>query len=528
VTLGLRPANVAALAKVRELARVGVPERLDTGAGKTVGDAGTDRVEALVRAERVRALFDRNPVAQATVLLNSAIVVVVLWGHAAPGRLFAWAGALWLVAACRLALGAAFRRSAPSPGEAGRWARWFTAGAAVNGATWGVVPLLVGDGLPLAHVIFLAFVLGGMAAGAALSNASRQSAFLAFTVPALLPILVLLLSGGDRLRIGMGILLAIFGAAVSAISRSGGRALAEAVRLRFTNAELARGLAALNSELEARVVERTAELDAARSREREAERQLGNAARLATLGTLAAGVAHEINNPLTYLRSNLSYVRGELDRLGADPTLQGALDEALADAGEGVERVRGIVLHLMTLARFEAPEAQPVDLPATLDLCVDMVRREIQPRARLHREYDRIPRVMGDRTRLVQVFLNLLLNASQAVPEGDPARHEVRIATRLEPDGARVVVEVSDTGCGIPEASLERIWDPFFTTKPVDQGIGLGLSICRSLVGELGGRIAVRSREGAGSTFTVWLKAAEPQGNRDDARFAPGEERSPR
>jgi two-component system NtrC family sensor kinase len=281
------------------------------------------------------------------------------------------------------------------------------------------------------------------------------------------------------------------------------------VRLRFTNAELARGLLALNSELEARVAERTAQLWAAGAREREAERQLANAARLATLGTLAAGVAHEINNPLTYLKSNLSFVREELDRLCADPAIRGPLYEALADAGDGVERVRGIVRHLMSLSRIETPgEAHPVDLHAALNLCADMVRREIQSRARFHRDYGEIPPVLGDQTRLVQVFLNLLLNAAQAVPAGDPARHEVRIATRPDPGGARVMVEVSDTGCGIPAANLERIWDPFFTTKPAEQGLGFGLYICRNLVGALGGRIAVRSEQGKGSTFTVWLKAA--------------------
>ncbi len=508
MTLAWRPASVVALA------RSALPERPDPGEARTTADADIDRVEELVHAERVRALFDRNAIAQATVLLNSAIVVVVLWGHAPPARLLAWAGGLWLVAAIRLAVGADFRRSAPAPDEVGRWARWLTAGAALNGVIWGAAPLLIVDGAPLAHLIFLAFVLGGMAAGAALSNASRQSAFLAFTVPALLPIIVLLLSGGDRLRIGAGVLVAIFGVAVSAISRSGGRALAEAVRLRFTNAELARGLAELNSELEARVAERSAQLEAARAREREAERQLASAARLAMLGTLAAGVAHEINNPLTYLKSNVSFVRQELGRLGADPAVQGALVEALADAGEGVERVRAIVGHLMALSWIETPgEAQPVDLHAAIDLCVDMVRPEIRPRALLHREYGEIPPVLGDRSRLVQVFLNLLRNAAQAIPEGDPARHEVRITTRLDPDGARVVVEVADTGCGISEANLERIWDPFFTTKPVDQGVGLGLSICQRLVIGLGGSIAVRSREGAGTTFTVWLEAAgEPQG----------------
>jgi signal transduction histidine kinase len=478
-------------------------------------------VDALVRTESVRALFDRNAIAQATVFLNSAIVVVVLWGHAAPERLLAWAGVLWLVAAGRLALGAAFHRSTPPPDEADRWALWFTVGAAVNGVIWGAAPLLVGAGLPLAHLIFLAFVLGGMASGAALSNASRQEAFLAFAVPALLPILLLLLSGGDRLRVGMGVLLAIFGLAVSAISRSGGRALEEAARLRFANAELASGLAALNSELEVRVAERTAQLAAAAARELETERQVASAARLAMLGTLAGGVAHEINNPLTYLRSNLGYVRVELARLVGEPSAREALDEALGDAAEGVERVRGIVAHLMALSRVERPgEAHTVDLHAALDLCADMVRPEAQPKARLRRDYGTIPPVLGGRTRLVQVFLNLLLNAVHAVPEGDPVRHEVRITTRFEPDEARVVVEVSDTGCGIPEASLPRIWEPFFTTKPVDQGIGLGLSICRSLLGALGGRIAVRSREGAGSTFTVWLRAAgglEPQAKAESA-----------
>jgi signal transduction histidine kinase len=485
------------------------------------GGADTVRVDALVRAERVRALFDRNSVAQATVFLNSAIVVVVLWGHAAPGRLLSWAGAVWLVGAVRLALAGAYRRSTQAPEEGERWARWFTAGAALNGVIWGSIPLLVGGGLPLAHFVFLVFVLGGMASGAALSNASRQEAFLAFTVPALLPILVLLLSGGDRLRVGMGILVAIFGMAVSAISRSGGRALEEAARLRFANAELASGLAALNSELEARVAERTAQLEAASAREREAERQIASAARLAVLGTLAGGVAHEINNPLTYLRSNLGYVRDELARLVGEPAARSALDEALADAAEGVERVRAIVGHLMALSRVERPgEATTVDLHAALDLCADMVRPEIQPKARLRRAYGPVPPVLGSRTRLVQVFLNLLLNAVHAVPEGDPARHEVRLTTRFDPDEARVVVEVSDTGCGIPEASLQRIWEPFFTTKPVDQGIGLGLSICRSLLGALGGRIAVRSQEGAGSTFTVWLRVAgvaEPQARVESA-----------
>jgi signal transduction histidine kinase len=305
-------------------------------------------VEVLVRSERARALFDRNAIAQATVVLNSAIVVVVLWGHAPAERLVAWAAALWLVVAARLALGVAFRRSGPPPGEAGRWAFRFTAGAAVNGVLWGVAPLLVGGGIDLAHLIFLAFVLGGMAAGGALSNASRQAAFLAFLVPAFLPILVLLFTGGDRLRVGMGVLLAVFGAAVTAISRSGGRALAEAVRLRFANVELARGLAELNADLERRVAERSAQLEAAVAREREAERQRASTARLAVIGTLAAGVAHEINSPAAALGANVRYL---LEVLRAGEPVPPEAIASLADTSELNERIASYVRRLAEVSR---------------------------------------------------------------------------------------------------------------------------------------------------------------------------------
>ncbi len=474
-------------------------------------DSGLARIESLVRAERVRALYDRNAVAQATVLLNSAVVVVVFWGHSTPNRLLSWLAMLWLVAVARLAAGARYRRSERGPAEAIHWGRIFTVGAAVNGIGWGVAPLLFREGAPLTHLLFLAFVLGGMTAGGALSNASHQPAFLAFTVPAVLPMTGLLASAGGRLQLGMAIMLAVFGVAVSAISRSGGKALAEAARLRFRNAHLAERLSTFAAELEQRVLDRTSQLEASVSREREAERQLANSARLASLGTLAAGVAHEVSNPLTYVRSNLNFVREELARESPDPEARAAMLDALADAATGVERASSIVRHLNDASRLELRAgAEQVDLHAALDFCIGIVSREIQSRATLVREYGDVPAVMGGHMHLVQVFMNLLLNASEAISEGNAAAHSIRVSTRREPGSAEVIVEVTDTGRGIPDSSLDRIWEPFFTTKPLGYGSGLGLSICRNIVAGFGGRIAVRSRQGAGSTFTVWLKAATP------------------
>jgi signal transduction histidine kinase len=186
--------------------------------------------------------------------------------------------------------------------------------------------------------------------------------------------------------------------------------------------------------------------------------------------------------------------------------------EALADAADGVERVGGIVRHLTDLSRVDSGvEVAPVDLHAVLDACAAMTRGQLERRATLVREFGEVPEVLGERSQLIQVFLNLLLNAAQAIPEGNPSGHTVRLATR--PDGeVGVVVEVVDSGCGIPAAVLDRIWDPFFTTKPLGEGTGLGLTICRKIVARLGGRVSVRSREGAGSTFGVWLKAAPAAG----------------
>jgi len=246
--------------------------------------------------------------------------------------------------------------------------------------------------------------------------------------------------------------------------------------------------------------------------ERRAMRErLAMADRLASVGTLAAGVAHEINNPLTYVIANLEFLARQLaglrDAGGEAGRLAASSLEALEEAREGAGRVRAIARDLRIFSRGDEEAMGAVDVRQVLESALAMAANEIRHRARVETEWGAVPPVRGSAGRLGQVFLNLVVNAAQAVPVGDARRHRIRIATRRE--GDRVVAEVSDTGEGIPPEHLHRIFDPFFTTKPVGVGTGLGLSISHSIVASLGGEIAVRSEPGRGSTFEVRLPVAK-------------------
>jgi PAS domain S-box-containing protein len=224
--------------------------------------------------------------------------------------------------------------------------------------------------------------------------------------------------------------------------------------------------------------------------------------RLTSLGTLAAGVAHEINNPLAFVLSNVAFAREHL----ADAELRGDVEEALAQSEAGAARVRDIVRDLRAFARPPEGPRAPVDPRGPLRTALAMARNEIRHRARLVLDLADVPPVDGEEHRLAQVFLNLLINAAQAIPEGRAADHEIAVRTRLRE--GRVEVDISDTGSGIAPEVRPRVFEPFFTTKPVGSGTGLGLSICHGIVTSLGGTIDVASAPGRGTTFTVALPAA--------------------
>lgn len=271
----------------------------------------------------------------------------------------------------------------------------------------------------------------------------------------------------------------------------------------MTKSKLARLLPAIEREMR----------EAALRRERrKMQEQLVMSDRLASMGMLAAGVAHEINNPLAAVIANLDLAAQTIAetaaRLGIAEQLREVREE-LRDARDAAGRIGHIVRDLKIFSRPNTDEARReiVDVQRVMDSTLRMAWNEIRHRARLVKSYGEVPRVEANESRLGQVFLNLVVNAAQAIREGRAQSNEIRIATCTGAQG-QAVIEVSDTGPGMPPEILAKIFTPFFTTKPAGLGTGLGLSICQRIVTELGGSIDVESEVGKGATFRVSLPGA--------------------
>jgi hemerythrin-like metal-binding protein len=296
-----------------------------------------------------------------------------------------------------------------------------------------------------------------------------------------------------------------------------------------------RQLAETNQQLEARVEARTAELREALSRMERTQGQLLQSEKMAAIGQLAAGVAHEINNPVGFVNSNIGtlkkYVGQLVDAIGALTPLLDAVDAAhparqraadalrradieflradiadlIDESAHGLERVKKIVQDLKDFSHVDQAEWQDADLNECLEATLNVARNEIKYKATVEKQFGDLPPVRCVASEINQVFMNILVNSAQAI-EGMGV---IRIATGAA--GDRVWVEIEDNGKGIPPDVLGRIFEPFFTTKPVGKGTGLGLSISWDIVVKKhGGEITVRSQPGLGTCFRIELPKLPP------------------
>jgi signal transduction histidine kinase len=240
--------------------------------------------------------------------------------------------------------------------------------------------------------------------------------------------------------------------------------------------------------------------------------QLAQTERLAALGTLAAGLAHEINNPLTYVLLQLAQATRLLSTLMSDEDRAriGQLEGLVRGSMEGAERIRGIMTGIRAFSRSDDISMKPVDVRVPLDAALKLVMNEIRYRARLVKNYTDPPLVMANEGRLGQAFLNLIINAVQAISEGNAQEHEIRVSVGSDEAGD-LVVELADTGEGIPPHLLGRIFEPYFSTKPIGQGTGLGLSISHTIINSFHGQITAVSEVGRGTTFRIVLPAIPPE-----------------
>ena len=433
---------------------------------------------AAVKAEQIRGLY-RSPVAMYINLVNAPIVTAVLWHERSSARLAVWLAIFLIVVPLRLWLRRRFLGSPRSPGEVDRWATLYVAGIGLTGCLWGALAATVyGSPSPDAQA-FVAFVLGGMCAGAVASSSVYPPALAAFILPAVLPPSAVLLAQGTVMTAAMGALGLIFCAALTLMGRHFGRSFAEGFRLQLENAALIADLVGARDAAEAASL--------AKSR-------------------FLANMSHELRTPLNAIIGFSEMMREQL----RGPV--GAYRDYVAHIHDSGTHLLSLINGILDLSKAQAGRLElvedSVDLGALLGSCLDLVRPQAA-RAKIELARladDGLPIVVADEGKLRQIVLNLLSNAVKFTPAGGV----VRIGAGLDPDGD-LLVSVEDTGIGMAPDDIPKAMQPFQQLESALNrkfaGTGLGLPLARELTELHGGTLALVSEPGRGTTALVRLPA---------------------
>jgi signal transduction histidine kinase/CheY-like chemotaxis protein len=469
----------------------------------TVAQHPPQATDAAVHAEQIRTLYSQSLAILIVNPLNAAIVAAVLWPWADPGLLTGWVAAMMAVTVVRVELRARYLRAQPPSPEHTVWARRFVWSVLATGLLWGLGGAVFYQARAIIPELVLVFVIGGMVAGASGTMALHVPAFLAFTASAILPVTARIVAEGDAPHIAMGALAIVYGVAMWLLANNSNRALTESFRLRFENQDLLARLSAAqvslaetNQNLELRVVERGAALE----RQTEA---LRDAQRMESVGLLAGGVAHDFNNLLTVILGNVEMLITDIRKVQD----RSRLEEIRSAANRGAT----LVSQLLAFSRRQVMVRQVLDLNAIVievrPLLTRLIGEHIELRVSLAEAA--LP-IQADPMQIQQTIINLATNARDAMPAGgiltiETGRvDEVPAGTTLPP-GRYVMLSVRDTGVGMDTATIRMAFHPFFTTKDVGKGTGLGLASVHGIVEQSGGHVYVESELGRGSCFRVLL-----------------------
>ena len=466
-----------------------------------------------ILAAEVGLLYKSVNVGVIVTVVSATVLARLLWGVVPQFTILGWCLYTFAIAVARFVLARQYWRTMPSSLNAGRWGKAFTIGAGLAGAGWGAAGVLLYPQGHLEGQVFLIFILGGMMLGAASLLAARPEAYLAFILPTGIASSVRLMIG-DEQHLEMGLLASLFVIVTLITTRRVHFTIASSLGLKFENQDLIEHLQAaksqtdtLNQQLEARVRERTAELERSTDRLRaeikqreEIEEELVRARKLESLGVLAGGIAHDFNNFLTVVQGNVDLARIHLH--GNDRVLS-----TLDQTERACQRAALLASQLLTFAKGGQPVRQVVSMAKLLKDALDLARAGARTSFEIN-----IPENLWcaevDSGQIGQVLHNILLNAREAMPEGGIIEVEAMNVVIPSAEGAsnRVRISIRDYGGGIPLEVLPRIFDPYFSTKP--GGRGLGLATAYAIIAKHKGSLSAESRPGHGTVFTVDVPAS--------------------
>jgi signal transduction histidine kinase/CheY-like chemotaxis protein len=497
-----------------------------TSPDKSLTLLANDDERAALYAEQVRHLYFHGTMGLVATAAGSIIAGLLLYNIIYRPVLVTWFVTANLIATLRYLLIIKYRTTQVAIADAKLWERWFTAGAALSGITWGMLVFVQFPAESSAYQAFICFVVGGMAIGAAITYSAVKRTALAFILTANIPVIIRFSSMGDDVHRAIGAMTILFTFVITVLTSRIHGVYLTSLRLRFENNSLidyltsakeqAENLSAeLNlhrNHLQELVDERSAELTSANAqlqeeiaRRAQMEAELLKVQKLESLGVLAGGIAHDFNNLLTVILGNLT-LADEYAKSGNNVGTQ------IKEAEHATLKARDLTKQLLTFARGGAPVKKTASLGELAHETVNFILHGSKVNCQFAIAPELWP-VEVDAGQMSQVISNLVINGVQAMPEGGSLRVTGVNATLSATDcpplpaGDYVKLSIADTGCGIPPEHLASVFDPYFTTKKT--GSGLGLAISYSVIKNHGGHIAVESTAGRGSEFHLYLAASK-------------------